>query len=139
MLKPSAKNIPSLKPNSILSNFSAFIPPIAWAALIFFLSSQQTLPAPSVTALDYLFKKSAHIFVYFVLCWLVQNSLHKVSSTMPSKIFATSFFICLLYALSDEYHQSFTPGRFASLYDVGYDMIGASLAIVVRSHMIKQS
>ncbi|MGL5056516.1 MAG: VanZ family protein [Fusobacteriaceae bacterium] len=36
-----------------------------------------------------------------------------------------------LYALSDEYHQSFVNGRGASPYDVGIDSLGGALGIVL--------
>ncbi len=135
----SSNHSPILISTSLRTILSAYLPPIAWAALIFFLSSQQTLPGPSVSALDYLFKKSAHIFVYFVLAWLLQRALHISTSLKPKIIGLTSLLICLFYAASDEYHQSFTPGRFASIYDVGYDMIGASLSVMIRSNVFKTS
>jgi VanZ family protein len=36
-------------------------------------------------------------------------------------------FYCFLYGISDEYHQSFIPGRFVSGWDVAADVFGASL------------
>ena len=39
--------------------------------------------------------------------------------------FTIALGLTLLYAISDEVHQSFVPGRHARWYDVGFDMIGA--------------
>ena len=35
-----------------------------------------------------------------------------------------SFFLGALYAVMDEFHQSFVPGRMASVVDIGIDIIG---------------
>ncbi len=36
-----------------------------------------------------------------------------------------------LYSLTDEYHQSFVPGRGPSIVDCGFDTIGATLGMVI--------
>lgn len=38
--------------------------------------------------------------------------------------------VSLLYALSDELHQSFVPGRTARWADVGFDFVGAVLGVI---------
>ena len=43
------------------------------------------------------------------------------------------FLIAVVYSLTDEYHQSFVPGRNASLTDCGIDAIGAALGILAYS------
>jgi VanZ family protein len=40
--------------------------------------------------------------------------------------------ITLLYAISDEYHQTFVPGRNGTAVDVTVDMVGALLAALIR-------
>jgi len=46
--------------------------------------------------------------------------------------------LCVLYGISDEYHQSFVPGRSPDLLDIRNDTIGAVLAmIVVRAPVIR--
>jgi VanZ family protein len=42
-----------------------------------------------------------------------------------SALFLLCLFFTVLYAVSDEYHQSFTPGRHSSGYDVIIDACGA--------------
>lgn len=34
----------------------------------------------------------------------------------------------MLYAVSDEIHQKFVPGRTSSIYDLGFDISGANIA-----------
>ena len=111
----------------------AFLPPVLWAALIFLLSSYSVLPSFELSTLDFIFKKSAHMFVYAVLYWLlfrgVRISLNlKKSSLAPNTINTYLLWLPLIlvfcYSLTDEIHQSFVPGRHGTLRDMGYDMLG---------------
>lgn len=113
---------------------NAFLPPILWASLIFFLSSKQNLPGFSVSALDFFFKKLAHMFVYAVLYFLLSRGVDLVvnkKSNSKAKIFLPMVLV-LCYALSDEIHQSFIPNRYATLRDVGYDILGSSLVVLKK-------
>lgn len=107
--------------------FWYYLPILIWASLIFFLSHQPVLPGHTVFQLDFVIKKSGHIFVYAVLFFLIYRALvYNKLTTIQGTI------ICLLisctYALSDELHQSFIPGRTASLRDVLFDCLGMMLA-----------
>lgn len=107
---------------------SAYLPVLIWAGVIFFLSNQPALPGPPVLTLDFIVKKMGHITVYAILWWLVHRS---ITITQPKNKFAASWvslLIVLLYAISDEYHQSLVPGRHPGLKDIGYDMLGAGIA-----------
>lgn len=106
---------------------SAYLPIIAWAGVIFYLSNQSTLPGPDVFALDYIFKKSAHMFVYFVFFLLTHRAvkLHRFSHISASYI---ALIITFIYALTDEYHQTFIPGRTGTLKDLNYDLLGMCIA-----------
>ena len=107
----------------------AWLPPILWGGLIFFFSAQSGLPSPDDYLLDFIFKKSAHMFVFavfYVLVWrAVQLSLKPKTVTGGWLI---PFVICLSYAALDEFHQSITPGRNATIRDVGYDTLGMIIA-----------
>lgn len=104
-----------------------YLPPFAWALIIFLLSSQTTLPSFAFSLPDFLLKKTAHIVVYAILFSLVLRSL-TLSKVKAGKAWRLAFFITFLYALSDELHQSTVPGRFGSMRDIGFDMLGATLA-----------
>lgn len=114
--------------------FNAFLPPMVWASLIFFLSSQQVLPGPGVFSLDFFFKKVAHMFVYAVLYLLLSRGVDLVVDKKVDpriKIFLPMFLV-VCYAISDEIHQSFVPNRYATLRDVGYDILGSSLVVLKK-------
>lgn len=83
-----------------------------WAATIFTVSSQPGgavgLPSP--------WDKLAHMLTYAILAWLLRKS-------GPSPLGATA--LAILYGLSDEWHQSFVPGRFCDATDLLADSAGA--------------
>lgn len=98
-----------------------------WMGLIFALSAQPTLPSVKNQLLDLFLKQSAHVLVYagLAVLWLraLQDSRLSAGQRLCLALAAAG-----LYALSDEFHQHFVPGRTASLADVGCDWLGAGLA-----------
>lgn len=119
------KNAPTLS-----SALIAFAPPVLWASIIFFLSSQQVLPSLSLNTWDFLFKKSAHIISYGILYFLLFRAFEKTTSLTGKKRWALPLFFALAYAIFDEFHQTLTPGRTGTLRDVGYDTLGCCLVLM---------
>lgn len=112
----------------------AYFPAAAWALTIFLLSSQGSLPGFDISTIDYIFKKSAHMFVYGVLYYLLWRAVQKTHPA-PEASQSTIHWLLplgmtLLYAISDELHQSFVPYRYGTMRDVGYDMLGASIVFL---------
>ncbi len=97
-----------------------------WAGFIFTLSSFPTLPSAQKIWWDFIIKKIAHISEYAIFYYLVLRALNPRS---PS-VFLTSLILCLLYAISDEIHQSFIPGRHARIYDVYFDSLGLTFTLL---------
>ena len=97
-----------------------------WMALIFFLSSQPQLPSPPDPWVDLLFKKGAHFTVYAVLAVLFRRGLPP-----GRRIWVLSLVLTVLYASSDEWHQSFVPGRHPQLTDVLIDVCGATTGLSI--------
>jgi len=125
-------------------------PVLVWMAVIFWFSAQSDLPHAPGGLLDFIIKKMAHATVYAVLTALVWRALHRRgtdSSTrqtkwpVPTRIRAYNFALPLLYAISDEWHQVFVPGRHARPFDVLVDTSGILLALLlierwrVRDHL----
>lgn len=73
-------------------------------------------------------RKNAHFFAYLVLGVLVANGLRSSGMTGYRAI-GLAFLICLLYAISDEVHQLFVPGRGCQIKDVIIDSVGAIIGI----------
>lgn len=102
-------------------------PAAAYAALIFFLSSQSKFSEelPSFFGLD----KIIHCVEYFIFGALLYRWMasSKPLSTRRAALTAT-ILAGVLYALTDEWHQSFVPGRDASLWDWLFDSFGVFAA-----------
>ena len=72
-------------------------------------------------------RKNAHFFIYMTLG--MSLLLSRESKGKRESLEIVGFII--LYAISDEYHQSFIPGREASFKDVGIDTLGGISGMVV--------
>ncbi len=105
---------------------SLWAPVAAWAALIFTLSAIPHLH--SGFEMDFLLRKIAHVVEYAVLSALLWRALEGGRPRGVWTLFLLSFFLSVLYAASDEWHQSFVPGRGASARDVLIDAAGALAA-----------
>ena len=108
----------------------AYIPSILIAGAIVFLSS---MPKPPVSLDLFIFQdKLAHLVAYFTLSFSVIFGIYYNSKKIPyKKILVITFIIVALFGASDEYHQSYVPGRDASFWDWAFDVIGAVLAAVL--------
>ena len=76
-----------------------------------------------------LVRKSAHFTLYFILGLLVISFLKEFGLSRKSIII--SIIVVLLYAVSDEIHQTFIPGRSGEVFDVLIDTIGGTLSTVL--------
>lgn len=97
-----------------------------WAGLIFFLSHQPGLKSGLSNEWDFILRKLAHISEYFVLTFLLINALNQYRLS-KKKIIVLSVFLSVLYACSDEYHQTFINAREGTIRDVLIDGVGVFL------------
>ena len=82
----------------------------------------------NIRSFNHILRKNAHFFIYLILGILVVNALVH-SGVNKSKIIILSLAICLAYAISDEVHQLFVPGRGGQIKDVIIDTAGATVGI----------
>ena len=126
MTAPAA-GLPAPRPTT-LGRLVRWAPVVLWAALIFVLSSLSGLPAPPGGLTD----KHAHFITYGVLAALV---VWAITDRAPARttwgVAAAAVVLATLYGASDEFHQSFVPGREVSALDLAADAGGALLAAVV--------
>jgi VanZ family protein len=97
--------------------------------IIFILSSLPSSRIPDYGTIDTLIKKGGHAIGYGLLGLSYYYALPKRLSKFYRGI--TALMMAVLFALSDEYHQSFVQGRTSSLTDIFIDGIGATLALVL--------
>ncbi|HEY1851142.1 MAG TPA: VanZ family protein [Candidatus Binataceae bacterium] len=77
-----------------------------------------TASVATITLLHALIRKAAHFTNYAILFWLL------IRGPLRGRPYL-ALGCCVLYAMLDEGHQIFVPGRGASLYDVALDSSGA--------------
>ncbi|MGQ9555253.1 MAG: VanZ family protein [Anaerolineae bacterium] len=110
-----------------------WLPVYAWMAVIYVLSAQSQLPTPKQGLLHWLIENLAHPSEYAVLAWLLWRPLTGAGRRPSSGANLTAWAIAFIYALLDEYHQSFVPGRVADWRDLLTDTLGAATVLVVLS------
>jgi VanZ family protein len=126
---------------------------ILWMALIFFFSAQaaeqsdqlsigiaekiaeaveKVIPGTGLVAegMNHFVRKNAHFFVYLVLGALTVNALC-TSGVRGLRGVAAAMAVCVLYAVSDEIHQIFVPGRSGQFTDVLIDSAGAAVGSLI--------
>jgi len=112
------------------------IPAILVMITLFMLS---TLPGndPILNSI-HLSDKIEHFIAYFVLgitfcIWIPSKNWR----AKPFTYSALVVFLCTLFGISDEYHQTFVPGRDGSLYDLAVDFAGGLTAVFTYSLLMK--
>ena len=76
---------------------------------------------------DFLVRKSAHFLEYTGLCLLLSFAC---AATWGRRYTAVSLPIASLYAITDEVHQRFVPGRSCQAADWAIDTAGAALGLL---------
>jgi len=112
-------------------------PVIFWMALIFFMSAQSVLPGVEDTWLDLLIKKGGHFTAYAILAGLVWRALAPAPHNV--RLMCLVWAIACLYAVSDEVHQLFVPGRHGTPIDVVIDSAGALSAVLLLRWLARRS
>ena len=107
-------------------------PPLLWMLAIFVVSATPGAQLPQFGTLDYFVKKAGHMLAYAVLAALLHRGLgHRQGQ------WAWAWLLAVAYALLDEFHQSFVPGRHPSLIDVFlFDGVGAVIGLAARRALL---
>jgi VanZ family protein len=104
-----------------------WLPALTLMIIIFLFSSRSSNELPNYGSWDYFVKKSAHAVGYGLLAL---SYLH----ALPKRNYFLAWFLALIYSATDEFHQSFVPGRNPSLIDVlVFDNIGAMVALLLHN------
>jgi VanZ family protein len=100
--------------------------PLAYMAGVFFLSS---LPGSQLRrlGLSALMWDLAHVPLFAGLAWATLWAIQ--GSVRPRVLWVAA--ACLAFAVSDELHQMFVPGRFFSWGDLAADSMGIGVGIAV--------
>ncbi|MEI7990464.1 MAG: VanZ family protein [Chloroflexota bacterium] len=116
----------------LLKPIFRWLPAFLVMLAIFLFSSTPSIYLPDLNILDQIIKKGGHMTGYALLAGAYYYGFAKPGK----KQFIISLSLSIIYALTDEYHQSYTPGRNPSFIDVGIDTIGASIGLLIYEWFI---
>ena len=132
---------------------------IVWMMGIFLLSSQRATASSDLSGvitkwlygvaerifpetafdfstLSFIVRKTAHFFAYLILGSLVMNGFRGKELPATKWLFR-ALVVCVLYAISDEIHQLYVPGRSGEVTDVLLDSVGSLIGIGIYFGMSK--
>lgn len=127
---------------------------LLWALVIFLLSHESAYGSKvrsgsivevlqllgltgSVDLLSTFIRKAAHVTIYAGLGGLLLWALNAHWKLSRNLALCAVVFSCV-YAVSDEVHQAFNPGRSGEVRDVALDTFGASVGVTSTGLMIKR-
>jgi VanZ family protein len=114
--------------------FWNWLPALLTMAAIFWFSSQPSAELPNFHWADRLVKKSGHIAGYALLAACNWRGLEWQRDKRW-----LAWLLAVVYAVTDEFHQSFVPGRHPSVWDVlVFDNLGALLGLWLAGHVVQQ-
>jgi len=111
--------------------------------MLIFISSHISAPPQDPTyqktLIEYTYDKSMHLILYGMLTWLIISFLREFKIKYHH-IFYIAVIIAYLYGITDEWHQSFVPGRGVSYWDLVFDVIGAISGFLIYQiwHVVKR-
>lgn len=128
-----------------------WLPLLVWMALIFvgssdLMSAEHTsrfivpflrwldpnISLETILQVHFYVRKAAHVSEYTILAALLYRAL--VNTILQSRALLSAAIVllgCSLYAMTDEFHQSFVPSRTASARDVAIDSAGALIGLLI--------
>jgi VanZ family protein len=110
-----------------LSIVPRWLPALFFMVVIFVFSSQPRDNLPNFLNWDYAIKKMAHAIGY----GLLSLSYFHFFRYDPKKYWL-AWLLAVIFSATDEFHQSFVPGRHASTFDVlVFDNLGAAAALLL--------
>jgi len=133
---------------------SRYLPLVAWLVFISFASSDSfsadntsRIIAPvvlwlfpnttpeSLAVIHFIVRKIAHFTEYAILAFLAARAFRtSPRAALASRWFLAALAVVVIYALIDEFHQSYVPSRTASIYDSLIDMSGGLVMLLVLRH-----
>ena len=129
-----------------------WLPVLIWLGLIFVgstdaLSAEQTsrflvpflrwldpqISGATIATIQLAVRKLGHITEYAILAMLLWRGLHRGTRLQAkmSILFLLAWLAAAIFAVTDEFHQSFVPSRTASPVDVMIDSCGAIIGLII--------
>jgi VanZ family protein len=106
-------------------------PAIAVMLVIFAFSSQPKGTLPDFGIADFGMKKLAHTLIYLALAVAMLRGV-RGDAPLTERHAGIALILTVLYAMSDEFHQTLVTGRDGQWFDVGVDTAGATIGLACR-------
>ncbi|MFS0774827.1 VanZ family protein [Neobacillus sp. 3P2-tot-E-2] len=102
------------------------------------VTEQQSVSATNAAPIDtnelnLLVRKTTHVIVFGILAFLLLKSLEALRFS-----YVLAWCLTVIYAITDEWHQSFMPRRVAAYQDVLFDSFGAFVVLLISYFIIKR-
>lgn len=138
-----------------LQKFLAWLALLVWMGVIFYFSHQSGDASMQLSdgildsfkslfqnfldyhTLSYIVRKIAHFTEYFILGLLIYHLVKQYRVISKTEIIWMILF-CVIYAMSDEFHQVFIGGRSPKVFDVIIDSLGSSLSVLILQLLQKR-
>ncbi len=121
----------------MIKKISSWVLVVLWSGIIFYFSSVPNLKISQFGFLDFVLRKAAHITEYVVLCIFYIRALKNTTKLSDKKIYLFSVIFSIVYAITDEIHQSFVPTRNCNIFDLFFDTVGVGLGKFVYKKILK--
>ena len=111
-------------------------PLVLWMSGIYFLSSRTRIQVSDVQVMNFIFFKTLHVieyaFLYVLTYRSVRSQWHILGDRDASYI---AYIVSIVYAASDEIHQTLVPTREGRARDVIIDAVGVIIAWILIHHI----
>lgn len=124
----------------ISKTLKLWLPVIAWVTLIFLFSANpnpyKLLPDAIEGTWDTFIGITMHFIEYTILAFLLSRALYHHQTTTRKNLLII-ILLTMLYALTDEIHQLFVPGRTFQIFDLLIDLLGSITGILIYKKLLK--
>lgn len=140
-----------VQPSSARRRLWRYGPLLLWLAFISFASTSEfsasntsqivrpillwlfpNISEARLATIHFLTRKAAHFSEYAVLAFLARRAfITSAHAFLRQYWFQLGLLLVVIYALLDEFHQSFVPSRTASIYDSAIDIAGGLTVLLI--------
>jgi hypothetical protein len=128
IIKNLKSKIQNLTNHRHFQKYEKYVSFVIWVLMIYYLSSQGLEFLGPANIWEFILRKIFHAFEFGVLALLIFRILRQTEQKHIYWDIGWAFAFTVLYAISDEYHQTFTLNRVGTYRDVLIDASGALVA-----------
>ena len=123
-----------------MTKLKFWLPPILWMAVIYLASGRESIEVSGTYLINFIFFKTLHLFEYALLYLLSWRAIRNTFVSRNNHLFVlAAFLLTVVYAISDELHQSFVPTRESRVRDVIIDAAGAATAWILHAKLLPKA